>query len=226
MRTKQYIKEINQYRPKLSPENQEKFDEILLKLRFSRICDHDAEEFSHHCLDLFLQAEKEQIPIEEILNTSDLDAFCNEFIKETKQGYSFLQKLYWRFSTIPLVFLLFTGIWEMLIGYLSKAWFARQVTFLVPVTFSMVLDLILVLFLVDFLLNKSYFFSKIFNGPDKKKDRIATFGLFLGFVLLTGVFVISKLFFSQVLFSVNYLMFMATLGTICALQWFFENRKA
>lgn len=226
MRTKQYIKEINQYRPNLSPENQEKFDEILLKLRFSKLCDHDAEEFSHHCLDLFLQAEKDQIPIEDILNTSDLGTFCNEFIQETKQGYSFLQKLYWRFNTIPLILLLFTGIWEMLIGYLSNAWFERQVTFLAPVTVSMVLDVLLVLFLVDLLLNKTYFFSKIFNGTDKKKDRMATFGLFLGFVLLTGLFVISKLFFTQVLFSVNYLIFMGTLGTICALQWFLENRKA
>lgn len=226
MRTKQYIKEINQYRPSLSPENQDKFDTILLKLRFSRICDHDAEEFSHHCLDLFLQAEKEQVPIEEILNTSDLEAFCDEFIQETKQSYSYLQKIYWRIRYIPLTLFLFTGVWEMLIGYLSKEWIAKQFTIFVPVSISMILDFFIVLFLIDLLINKTYLFSKILNGSDKKKDRLATLTLFLGFVLLTGVFVVSKLFFSQVLCSVNFLVFVGIAGAICALQWFFENRKA
>lgn len=225
MRTKQYIKEINKYRENLSKENQDKFDEILLKIRFSNICNHDAEEFSHHCLDLFLQAEKEQIPIEDVLNTHDINTFCNDFIEETKRGYSPLQKLYWRIGNLPFILFLFTGIWEMLIGYLIKAWVQKQTLFMVPVTLSMVVDFILVMILVDFLLNQSYFFHRIFNGTDKRKDRIATVCLWLGFCMLTALFVLSKLYLNYVLFHVNYFIFMAALGLLCLLQLFFENRK-
>lgn len=225
MRTKQYIKEINQYRVNLSTENQEKFDEILLKIRFSNINNHNAEEFSHHCLDLFLQAEKQQIPIEEVLNTSDLDAFCNDFIEETKSSYTNLQKLYWRFSNIPIIIFLFTGIWEMLIGYLLKAWFHKQSAFAVPVTVSMLVNTLLVIILVDVLINRAYYFFCSFSGNDKRKSRIATFFLWLGFCTLTALFVLSKLYLSNILFSVNYLIFMGVLGCIIFIQMLFENRK-
>lgn len=225
MRTKQYIKEINKYRPNLSTENQEKFDEILLKIRFSNICNHDAEEFSHHCLDLFLQAELEKTPIEEVLNTTDLNAFCNDFIEETTRGYSFFQKLYWRMSNLPMIVFLFTGIFEMLSGYLIKAWVNKQALFTVPVTISMIVNLLFVIIVIDYLIHHSYYFYNIFNGTDKKKDRIATICLWLGFCGLIGLFVLSKLFLGHILFYVNYLIFMGILGVFCILQMLFENRK-
>jgi len=225
MRTKQYIKEINKYRENLSKENEEKFDEILLKIRFSNICDHDAEEFSHHCLDLFLQAEKDQIPIEEVLNTTDLNAFCNDFIDETKRSYTLLQKVYWRIANLPIIIFLFTGIWEMLIGYLIKAWVHKQTLLTVPVTLAMVVDSLIVIIIVDFFMNQSYYLYCIFNGTDKRKNRIATFCLWLGFCMLTALFVLSKLYLNYILFDVNYLIFMAVLGLFCLLQMLFENRK-
>lgn len=226
MRTNQYIKEINQYRSDLSEENQKKFDEILLKIRFSNICNHDAEEFSHHCLDLFLQAEKEQTLIEEVLNTTDISAFCSNFIEETKRGYSIFQKLYWRLSSLPIIIFLFTGIWEMLVGYLIKAWVSKETLFTVPITLSMIVDTLAVILLVDLLIHNSYYFCNIFNGADKKKDRILTVFLWLGFCGLTALFVISKLFLTSILFHLNYLIFMGILGLLCIVQNLVENRKA
>jgi len=225
MRTKQYIKEINKYSTQLSKENQEKFDVILLKIRFSNINDHDAEEFSHHCLDLFLRAEKTQAPIEEVLGASDLNAFCNEFIEETQDGYSFVQKLYWHINTLPIIVIMFTGIWEMLIGYLIKIWVKKQILFTVPVTLSMVVDTLIVIVVVTVLIRNSYYFFTVFNGDDKSKDRIATFLLWLGFCALTGLFVVSKLYLTRILFSVNYFVFMGVFGAILFLQHLVENRN-
>lgn len=224
MRTKDYIKEINQYIKQLSVENEEKFSEILLKIRFSDINAHDAEEFSHHCLDIFLQAEKAQIPVETLLNTDDLNSFCNEYIEETKSGYSFFEKLYWRVNTIPMILFIFLGIWEILIGYLIEAWIKKESLFSVPFTLSMLADTLLVIIIVNFLIKKSYYFYTAFNSEDKKKDRFATFLLWFGFCFMTGLFVASKLIFTQVLFYMNYLIFMSVLGGICAFQHIFENR--
>ena len=52
MKTKQYIYEVIESQEKLSEENREKFNVILLKIRFARIDDRDGAEFLHHCMDL------------------------------------------------------------------------------------------------------------------------------------------------------------------------------
>lgn len=224
MRTKQYIKEINNYVSKLTKENQEKFEFILLKIRFSRINDHDAEEFSHHCLDLFLTAEDKNIPVEDLLGNKDLEDFCNEFINETLKGYSWWEKLYWKINTLPLILLIYTGIYEMFIGYLLKSWIDNKFTFTIPVTLSMVANTIIILLLIHFLLNKvSYYYKATANN--KKKDRLITFFMFLGFCFLIILFIVSKLALKVVLFKLNFLLFMGILGLICTLQHFLENRK-
>lgn len=225
MHTKQYIEEINKYSRQLSKENQEKFDQILLKIRFSTINDHDAEEFSHHCLDLFLQAEKNQTPIEEVLGTRDLDDFCNDFIEETKSGYSYFQKLYWRVNMLPMILFLFTGVFEMLLGYLVRAWIKQDTFLTVPFTLSMLIDTLVVIIITAVMIKKTNYFYRIFNGNDKRKDRLVTFYLWLGSCAITGLFVVSKLFLPQILFTVNYLVFMGVLGTIWFVQHLVENRN-
>ena len=225
MHTKQYIEEINKYSRQLSKENQVKFDQILLKIRFSPINDHDAEEFSHHCLDLFLQAEKNQTPIEDVLGKSNLDDFCNDFIEETQSGYSYFQKLYWRINMLPMILFLFTGIFEMLVGYLVRAWIKQETFLTIPFTLSMLVDTLIVIFITAVMINKTNYFYRIFTGDDKRKDRLVTFILWLVFCAITGLFVVSKLFLPQILFTVNYLVFMGTLGTIWVVQHLVENRN-
>ena len=122
-----------------------------------------------------------------------------------------------------MILFLFTGIWEMFIGYLIKAWVNKQTLFTVPVTMSMVVDTFITIAVIRVLFKNCYYFYTVFNGDDKRKDRIATFLLWLGFCALTGVFVVSKLFLTQVLFSVNYLIFMGIIGAIWFLQYLFEN---
>lgn len=224
MRTKQYIKEINKFSSKLTKENQEKFDKILLKIRYSKINDNEAEEFSHHCLDLFLQAEEQNVDIENILGTTDLDSFCEEFINESWNNYSSWKKLYWKLSKIPLMLFVFTGIFEMLNGELIKSWFSGDLTFSVNVTISMVVNTLLTLLLASYLLSKTPKFYKILNSNNKKEDRKLTLCLWLLFCTLIGIFVLTKLYLNISLFKINYLAFMGILLIILLIQYFYENK--
>ncbi|MFR1709592.1 MAG: hypothetical protein ACLSV2_11885 [Clostridium sp.] len=224
MKTKQYIKEVNKFSSRLSEENEKKFDNILFRVRFSKINDHDAEEFIHHCLDLFLQAEERGVEVEEILGNNDIDSFCDEFIEETMNGYSAIEKVYWRVSKLPIVLLIFTGVFEMLVGYLIKAWVNGSRTFAVPVTVSMIVNTLITLIITSYLLSNIARLDKFFSS-DRKTDIKITILLWLFFCVLIAVFVLSKLFLTKVLFEVNYLIFMGTLIIICSAQSFFENRN-
>lgn len=223
MKTKQYIKEVNKFSSKLSEENEKKFDNILFRVRFSKINDHDAEEFIHHCLDLFLQAEERGVEVEEILGNNDIDSFCDEFIEETMNGYSTIEKVYWRVSKLPIVLLIFTGIFEMLVGYLIKAWLNGSRVFTVPVTVSMIVNTLIAIVVTSYLLSKTARLDKLFSS-DRKTDVKITILLWLFFCGIIAAFVLSKLFLTKVLFEVNYLIFMGTLIIICSAQSLFENR--
>jgi len=225
MKTKQYIKEVNKFINKLSKENEEKFENILFKIRFSNINDHDAEEFIHHCLDLFLQAEERGIDVEEVLGNSDINSFCDEFISETIEGYSVLEKVYWKVSKLPIILIIFTGVFEMFVGQLIDSWVNKTTLFTVSVTVSMLVNTIIVIILTNYLLSKIQYMYNIFNGEDKKKDRKITFLLWIGFCIITAIFVLTKLFLTKVLFEVNYLIFMSILITIYLIQYFFENKN-
>lgn len=228
MRTRQYIKEINKFSGELNETNKEKFDEILLKIRYSDINNHDAEEFSHHCLDLFLLAEKEKIPVEEVIGTSDLKLFCEEFISETRNGYSKWMKIYWKINLIPLVVFIFTGIYEMLVGYLIKEWVNKTAVLTVPVTLSMLVNTLIAIGIAYFVLSKIPALSKPTDKKTKKEERKEMFlqwlFLCLFFSGLIGIFVLSKLFLTVALFEMNYIVFMGVLGIILFAQNYFENK--
>lgn len=225
MKTKQYIKEVNKFISKLSKENEEKFENILFKIRFSNINDHDAEEFIHHCLDLFLQAEERGIDVEEVLGNSDINSFCDEFISESIEGYSILEKVYWKISKLPIILIIFTGVFEMFVGQLIDSWVNKTTLFTVSVTVSMLVNTVLVIIITNYLLSKIQYMYNVFNGEDKKKDRKITFLLWIGFCFITTIFVLTKLFLTKVLFEVNYLIFMGILITIYLIQYFFENKN-
>jgi len=228
MRTRQYIKEINKFSEELNETNKEKFDEILVKIRYSDINNHDAEEFSHHCLDLFLLAEKEKISVEEVIGNDDLELFCEEFIRETRNGYSKWMKIYWKVSLIPLVVFIFTGIYEMLVGYLIKGWVNKTAVLTVPVTLSMLINSLIAIGITYLILSKIPALIKPTDKKNKKEERKEMFlqwlFLWLFFSCITGIFVMSKLFLTIALFEVNYIVFMGVLGIILIAQNYFENK--
>ncbi|WP_244834486.1 hypothetical protein [Clostridium sp. BJN0001] len=225
MRTNDYVKEINKYSSILSEENNDKFSYLLLKLRFAPINNKDAEEFSSHVLDIFIQSQKENKKVEELLNTENIDVFANEFIEQSRKDYSIFEKIYFKINYIPLLLLIFTGIFEMLVGYLIKAWINKETLFTVPVTVSNILDILIAFFVLNFFLKNAYHFYKVFNSSDKKKNKIYTVGLYVFFISLTGIFVLSQLFLNYVVFKLNYLIFMGVLIVICIIQHIFENKN-
>ena len=52
-----------------------------------------------------------------------------------------------------------------------------------------------------------------------------TFLLWIVFCAIIAIFVLTKLFFTKVLFEINYLIFMGILIIICVIQHFVENRN-
>ncbi|NLK95785.1 MAG: hypothetical protein GX275_11480 [Clostridiales bacterium] len=223
MKTKKYIQETSKYMDKLNEENSEKFDEILFRIRFSKVNDNEAEEFIYHCLDVFLEAQNKEISVEEALGINNIDEFCNDFINETKKNYSLFEKVYYKLQYLPLMIIIFTGIWQMLFGKLIKIWIKDGFTFEVPITLSMVVNLILVMFAIDVIFNKMYSICKWIDGKTNWKSFIV---LWIFFTILMGIFVLSELFLNIVIINVNYLVFMGIFIAILIIQHFYENNKS
>lgn len=210
MKTSQLIKEMNEYSGNLTQEDRRLFEEILLKIRFSKLYERDAEEFSHHCLNLFLQAEAEGRDVRELLGTGGSDKFCREYVEEVRSGYSPLKRVILSVQLMPLVIGIFTGVWEMLSGYLIPAWVKQSAfTLDVPVTLSMAIDTLLVLVIVQFMLIRMQGMASVLTAGSKKEERKLMYMLIGGWILITGFFVASKLVLAQVLFNVNFAAFMA-----------------
>lgn len=209
MKTKKLIKEMASYSEKLAEGNREKFDDILLTIRYSNISEQDAEEFSYHCLNLFLQAEQENVDIKTILGTDDMDAFCNEYIEQVHSSYNLLKKSLLAIRYIPMLLLIFTGFFEMLIGVLLPLWIKqKELTFIVPVTLYMIIDCFVLFVITNFMLR---YFGKIsfdLNYGTKKQDRKWTLVIFFGYLLTLAFFVVSRLYLSQILFHVHFILFL------------------
>ncbi len=223
LKTKKIIEEMNEYSSNLNEQHQKIFDEILLRIRFSELGEHDAEEFSHHCLNLFLQAENENKNIKEILGTDDVTAFCDEYITEVKSNYHFMKKIYLKIKYIPLMLLIFS-FWEIGLNSIFPTWI-KEKRFIVevPITLSTVVSTLFMILMVYFGLQYAPKISFELNHGSKKQDRRWTLIFFLIFLLTTIFFVVSKLLFRQVLFTLNYLVFLALLGAIYTLQYIIED---
>lgn len=224
MKTKQYIEEINQFSQQLSEDNQAKLGKIVVRLRFSSVEEKQAEEFSHHCMDMFLQAEQEGRPVEELLGTDNLEKFCNEFITSAKTEYSPLQKIYLKIKYIPLLLLIFTGIFEMFIGTIVSNWPKTGFSLTIPVTVSMLLDTVVAGIALHFLVSRMNVVYEIMDENDPGKNKILNILLGAFFIGVIVIFVISKLLFKQTLFTVSFPIFMLIVGAICIAQYFLEER--
>jgi DNA-binding ferritin-like protein (Dps family) len=212
MKTSQLIKEMNEYSVNLTQEHRTLFEEILLKIRFSKLYEKDAEEFSHHCLNLFLQAEAEGMDVSEVLGAGDADNFCREYIEEVRSGYSPLKKALLSVQFIPMAIGIFTGAWEMLVGYLVPAVVRQKALVLdVPVTISMSVNTLFALVLLQLALNHIPGMASVLTAGSKKEERKLTLALACGWLLITGFFVASKLMLREVLFSVNFAAFITAI---------------
>ncbi|MDD7793102.1 hypothetical protein [Clostridium sp. 'White wine YQ'] len=225
MKTNDLIKEMNEYGPKLNEENQALFDEIMLKIRFSKLQEQDAEEFNHHCLSLFIQAEKEGKDIKTVLGTDNIDEFCNEYIREVRGNYSLLKKIVLASTIIPLVMAIFTGVWEMLFGYLIPLWVKdRTISFDVPITLSMIIDTIIAFLIIKLAIKTLPKASWILNHGSKKEDRKWTFIMFIVAFCTIGIFVVTKLLFNQMLFNLNFIIYIIGIGIFYLLLKILEKR--
>jgi len=225
MKTKQLIKEMNQHSKKLSEDHKALFDKILLKIRFSNISEKEAEEFSYHCLNLLLQAEQENLEVEAVLGTNNVDLFCDEYIKEVRNGYGVLKKIYIKIRYLPLILLIFEGFWEMLISLLIPTWLKQKsFTLDVTVTLAMIVGIIFVVGVLSISLHYMSRISWDLNHGSKKEDHKWTFIIFLGSFVTLGFFVVIKLYLTQELFHINYLVFMIVCTALYLIQSGVENK--
>ncbi|MEA4987479.1 MAG: hypothetical protein VB095_05420 [Anaerovorax sp.] len=209
MKTKKLVKEMACYSEKLTEANRILFEEILLTVRYSNIDERDAEEFSHHCLNLFLQAEQEGVDIKTILGTNDINAFCNDYVKQVYESYSLAKKAILKLLYIPRILLIFTGFFGMLLSILLPIWIKeRAVTFDVAVTLSLTLNSILAIGIVYTALRYLGKFALKLNDPIKKQEKKWDFIIWGGYSFAVAFFVLSGLYLRQVLFHVNFILFL------------------
>ena len=130
--------------------------------------------------------------------------------------------IYQKLSIVPITLLIFVGIYQICIGGLLGEIFSGNVSWILSVTQSMIIDTVITLIVIYFLINglpKTY---------KKLKDNIKTKGV-ATFLLLTCVgiaiilFIIGRLFLNQVVFNINYILLMAVLIMLCILQKFIDN---
>lgn len=208
MKRRKLMKEMARYSNELTEENHKLFDKILLTIRFSNLSETDAEEFSHHCLNLFLQAQQEGIPVKRILGTEDIDAFCEEYIEQVYGSYSLLKKILLKVSYIPMILLLFTGFFGMFVNILLPVWIAQKAfTFHVAIPLSLVINTIFAIVVVYAVVNKLDQWLLAWDDMEKKQKRKWTFYLWAGNVLVIATFVLSGFYLRQILFQINVLLF-------------------
>ena len=131
-------------------------------------------------------------------------------------------KIYEKISIVPITLLIFVGVYQICIGGLLGEIFNGHVSWILSVTQSMIIDTLIVLIIMYFLINglpKNY---------KKLRDNSKTKGI-ASFLLLTCVgiaiilFIIGQLFLNQVVFRINYILFMAVLIILCVLQKKVDN---
>jgi len=131
-------------------------------------------------------------------------------------------KIYEKISIVPITLLIFVGVYQICIGGLLGEIFNGHVSWILSVTQSMIIDTLIVLIIMYFLINglpKNY---------KRLRDNSKTKGI-ASFLLLTCVgiaiilFIIGQLFLNQVVFRINYILFMAVLIILCVLQKKVDN---
>ena len=135
---------------------------------------------------------------------------------------SILLKIYQKLSIVPITLLIFVGIYQICIGGLLGEIFNGNVSWILSVTQSMIIDTVITVVIIYFLING---LPKIYKKlrDDIKTQKIATFLLLTGVGIAIISFIIGKLFLNKVVFNINYILLMAVLIILCVLQKFIDN---
>lgn len=227
MKSRDYIKGINKYSEKLSDENKERVEDMVIKLRYSHIKEKDAEEFSYHCVDTILEAEERGLNIKDTLGTDDLEGLSDEFIKETRSGYSTWEKIYCYINYLPMTILIFTGIFEMLVGTVIKNFGSTaSFSFDIPFTLSMLVDTLIAVACVIFCVSHMPQFYTSLSTVKSASKSVNKYIIMMWFTFATtiAIFVVSKLFLTQVLFHINFFIFIIIIGAICIVVHVVDNK--
>ncbi|BCN30338.1 hypothetical protein bsdtb5_16330 [Anaeromicropila herbilytica] len=227
MKTRQIIKEMNVYRENLSEANRALFDKILLKVRFSKIRERDAEEFSYYCLDLFLQAEKENRSVEEVMGTNDVNQFCDDYISGIRENYNIYERMYLKIKYVPMILFIFVGIWELLISYMIPNIIAgNSVSLDTPITLALVIEFIVVMFITEIAMKYAAKISWELNHQNTRHTQMKYFFIIFGIYLLFvfGFVGIKLLFAKIILFHLNFVFFISTVAMIMLIQDYYDNK--
>ena len=208
MKTHDYSRETLERINELSEENREKFDEIFIKIQFAHIDVHDRVVFLNDCLDKFQKAEEQKVLPEKVFGTYDFDLLIKKFVLESRKSYSLLLKIYWEIYYIPLILLIYLGLFEMGIEIMD-VWAGQGFTYNIRVNTSMIINTFLVIIIYNILLRrKAHWFYMKFISTHKWKIRIC---LFIVWIIMVEFLTVSKRYMSVYLFSINYFIFLCFL---------------
>ena len=215
------IHEIGKYEEKLGEENKKIFDQIILKIRYSKLADKDAEEFLYHCVDLLMQAEKDGTSAYEVLGTKDIPAFCNEYIEETFSKYSTWKRLYLQFETLIMVFFIYTCIFEVGLKVLTEFFKKGKILIDFPITVSMIVHTMVVLVLVHlFVHNLERLYNGISDNPTKKERIKEYLMIILIYLIIIAFFVASIFFLKYTICTVNLVILLGVGCILYAITWY------
>ena len=131
-------------------------------------------------------------------------------------------KFYQKVSIIPVTLLIFVGVYQICIGGLLGEIFNGNVTWMLSVTMSMIINTLIMLTAIYFLING---FPKIYKKlrDNSKTNGVATFLLLTCIGIAIILFIVGQLFLGQVVFRINYVLLIAALIILCVLQKFIDN---
>lgn len=209
-KTKELIKNLNKAEEKLSPENKEIFDGVVLYFRSSNIKTKDIEEFLQQLLDSFLMAQNENKTIEKVLGTDDIKSYCKEIVDTFKSTYGKFDLVWQHIMYSGLVLSILFGtffvtdtITNVIIDHANEFTFNMDITIenLVQVPIVVIMEI------VAFAYMKHSAFKK-----SSKKDYLVLWLIFM--CIISGWVVLDRFITKVVLFTIPIYIILAVLIAI------------
>lgn len=133
-----------------------------------------------------------------------------------------LKKMHEKFGMFPITLLIFSGIYEMFIGDMMRGIMNRNVTWIIPVTQTMIVDTVITMIVIFLLVNgapKQY--KRLSQGS--KTKTLSSIILAVCIIIAIILFAAGKIYLTKVMFKLNYPIFMGVLFLICILQKVLEE---
>lgn len=202
-KTSSLIKQLNESAEKLSLENKEIFDDIVVYMRTSNIKIRDMEEFLQQILDSFLNAEKQGVSIESMLGTTDIKHYCEEIVSTYKSSYNYL--------SLCSEYIMYTGMFIVILSFINyilqnfTAFMrhdADKFSFYLTFDLGLVSQFLLIGLLVSAIM--TWVKKGLFKGASKDSKIKEFFILWILSVLFICIMVVLSLFIGEmILFKLN-----------------------